>query len=77
MTQPARDHIDGCFVQYDYTNQAWLKDGVYQKCGHILCNAFKGTVYEEGSKMCYGMRHEGEVADPNAHIEPPTLLSSN
>lgn len=42
-------------VQYDYTNQAWLRDGVYQKCGHLECRYIK--MYE---KECYGSKHEGE-----------------
>ena len=65
MTQP--------FVQYDYTNQAWLKDGKYQKCGHIECNSFKGTCFEDSVKLCYGMKHLGEGADSNARIEPPRV----
>ena len=35
---------------YDYTKQAWVKDGKYIRCGHpadIECN-------------CYGKAHEGE-----------------
>lgn len=64
MTQPQPEP----FVQYDYTNQAWLSDGVYQKCGHIECNAIKG--YE---KECFGSKHEGEGADPDADIHPTEI----
>ena len=35
---------------YDYDNQAWVKNGLYVRCGHpenVNCN-------------CYGKRHEGE-----------------
>lgn len=36
---------------YDYTHQAWVKDGRYMRCGHAQkCN-------------CYGRVHEGEAAD--------------
>ena len=39
---------------YDYTRQAWVRDGRYIRCGHIaLCD-------------CYGRTHEGErVAIPS------------
>ena len=53
--EPARDHVSGAVVQYDYTNQAWLRDGVYQKCGHLECEYVEG--YE---RQCYGSKHEGE-----------------
>jgi len=35
---------------FDYKNQAWVKNGLYVRCGHpenVNCN-------------CYGKRHEGE-----------------
>jgi len=35
---------------YDYTNQAWVVDGVYIRCGHP----------EEMGCNCYGKEHEGE-----------------
>ena len=41
-----------CRLSYDYDKQAWIKDGVYQNCGHpkdVACN-------------CYGRRHAGEEA---------------
>jgi len=35
---------------YDYTNQAWVVDGKYVRCGH-----------PDGMNCgCYGKRHEGE-----------------
>ena len=38
-------------VNYDYINQAWIRDGKYQRCGH------RGNC-----RICYGTRHEGELA---------------
>lgn len=38
--------------EYDYKNQAWVKEGVYIRCGHR----------EENDCKCYGKEHEGEVA---------------
>ena len=39
-------------IWYDYKNQAWVVDGRYQRCGHLqFCS-------------CYGLVHEGEIADP-------------
>lgn len=40
---------------YDYTNQAWVRDGIYVACGHptwFIC-------------YCYGKMHQGEKADPS------------
>ena len=39
-------------VQYDYTNQAWVIDGLYQRCGHP----------EDMDCQCYGRIHAGEEA---------------
>lgn len=37
-------------MEYDYVNQAWIKDGKYVRCGHQTdCN-------------CYGRIHEGQKA---------------
>ena len=38
---------------FDYKNQAWVKNGLYVKCGHpksMECN-------------CYGRLHEGEKSN--------------
>lgn len=37
---------------YDYIRQAWVKDGVYVRCGHP----------ESLNCSCYGRKHEGEIA---------------
>jgi len=43
---------------FDYTNQAWLRWGVYLRCGHgSLCG------------VCYGTVHEGEPPDSNTDIQ--------
>ncbi len=37
-------------IRFDYDTQAWIKNGVYVKCGHVdQCG-------------CYGKAHEGERA---------------
>lgn len=37
-------------LHYDYQNQAWVRDGVYIRCGHP----------ESMNCGCYGRLHEGE-----------------
>jgi hypothetical protein len=44
-------------IQYDYKNQAWVVDGIYQACNHpesMECN-------------CYGRIHAGEQVDDCDH----------
>ena len=41
-------------THYDYKNQAWVSDGVYQRCGHP----------DEMNCGCYGRTHEGEIKTP-------------
>ena len=43
-------------VQYDYDNQAWIRNGVYQRCYHPKLMKCR----------CYGTLHEGEKA-PSIH----------
>lgn len=38
---------------YDYDKQVWIKDGVYQDCGHPA----------EMNCDCYGRIHKGEQAE--------------
>ena len=62
-------------TQYDYDNQAWIVNGVYEDCGH----AEPGTVVDPGQPggpggapyvakecRCYGRLHKGEKA-PSIH----------
>jgi hypothetical protein len=43
-------------IQYDYDNQAWVRNGKYEDCAH-----------PEGMECrCYGRKHAGERA-PNIH----------
>ena len=37
-------------VAYDYVNQAWIRNGVYEACGHP----------PEMDCQCYGRLHAGE-----------------
>lgn len=44
-------------IYYDYENQAWVRHGVYQRCGHpasMTC-------------VCYGLRHAGEPPTADIH----------
>jgi hypothetical protein len=43
---------------FDYTNQAWIQDGVYLNCAHPL---------DHGCR-CYGRLHEGEAPEVGASI---------
>ena len=43
---------------FDYTNQAWVADGVYQRCSHP----------EDMDCQCYGRLHEGEPPMVGASI---------
>ena len=45
-------------IQYDYTNQAWLKDGVYRPCAHPTSMNCK----------CFGKIHMGEPAIEGAEV---------
>lgn len=40
---------------FDYDKQAWVKDGLYVRCGHLK------------SCGCYGRIHEGEKATIPSH----------
>ena len=53
---------------YDYTNQAWILDGVYVRCGHPEVGDVlpEGTVWTGCS--CYGLEHEGEPPAVDASI---------
>lgn len=41
-------------IWYDYTNQAWVVNGVYKNCGHP----------ESMQCRCFGRKHEGEKPTP-------------
>jgi len=43
---------------FDYANQAWIRWGVYIRCGH-----------GEYCVVCFGRLHEGEEPAPNARIQ--------
>jgi len=57
-------------IQYDYDNQAWIIDGVYQDCNHphdareMFGEQFGTGIYRVCD--CYGREHKGERA-PNIH----------
>ncbi len=46
MTEHAQD------IRFDYGNQAWIVNGIYERCGHP----------EEMACGCYGRIHAGEPA---------------
>lgn len=45
-------------VLFDYTNQAWVVDGRYVRCGHPASMACR----------CFGLIHEGEIVRPDAEV---------
>ena len=47
-------------VQFDYDNQAWIVNGVYQDCNH------PARMAAQCEASCYGRKHKGERA-PNIH----------
>jgi hypothetical protein len=51
-------------IQYDYNNQAFIIDGVYQDCGHPQAGELTmlGEVWDGCN--CYGRKHAGELYDP-------------
>jgi hypothetical protein len=51
---------------YDYTNQAWLVDGRYEKCGHRKPS--DGPACE-----CYGRIHEGKTPEEVAAGRQPNV----
>ena len=44
--------VDKAKYSYDYDKQVWIKDGLYQDCGHP----------KEMPCQCYGRVHVGEKA---------------
>lgn len=48
---------------FDYTNQAWVVDSRYVKCGHLIEGIDQLT--QPGDQFtdcsCYGRKHEGEA----------------
>ena len=71
------DHITAHNLQYDYTNQAWIIDGVYAKCycpepGTLVNPGLPGgpggEPYIMGECSCYGRLHEGETPMVGASI---------
>ena len=65
------DHIANHSIKYDYTNQAWIIDGVYAKCycpeaGTLVDPSREnggpgGSPYVAWECECYGRLHEGET----------------
>ena len=63
--QSSNEYRNGLlFNGYDYTNQAWVMDGVYITCGHVMPNPMTG---KPTPCKCYGKIHAGEPS-----IEPET-----
>ena len=58
-------------TQFDYTNQAWVVDGRYVRCGHQDCIIDTHGPVDDIEKLraqvarsCYGTRHLGERPAP-------------
>ena len=71
------DHVATHNIRYDYTNQAWIIDGVYAKCycpeaGTLVDPGQPGgpggEPYIMGECGCYGRLHEGETPMVGASI---------
>ena len=59
-------------IQFDYTNQAWVVNGRYERCGHQTCKIDTGPIFmsnEEKSRYCYGTQHVGERPLPGVSID--------
>ncbi len=61
--------------QFDYTNQAWVVDGRYVRCGHTTCIIDAHGPVDDWDKFqaqlaqsCFGNRHLGERPHPEAHV---------
>lgn len=48
---------------YDYTNQAWVRDGRYVACGHVPVPATGKYICD-----CYGRLHQGEQIAIDADV---------
>jgi hypothetical protein len=58
-------------IQFDYDNQAWIINGIYQDCGHrISSDVITGQQWcatENSTRfLCYGRKHKGKRA-PSIH----------
>ena len=53
---------------YDYTNQAWILDGVYVRCGHPEVGERLPDGQQWTGCQCYGLIHEGEAPMVGASI---------
>ncbi|MGB6499419.1 MAG: hypothetical protein WBF09_20650 [Candidatus Acidiferrum sp.] len=51
---------------YDYTRQAWVKDGVYLRCGHP----------ESMQCGCYGREHAGQTSEERQPGSVESLINS-
>ncbi len=61
-------YIDGRLQDgYDYENQAWVRNGVYVRCGHA----------DSVNCRCFGKLHEGEQARKRSNMEGRSLESSS
>lgn len=49
--------------QYDYTNQAWVRDGVYVACSHVLEAGYALELCQ-----CFGRIHAGEMVLSEAKV---------
>lgn len=53
-----REHFERPADGFDYTNQAWVRDGRYVRCGHPASM----------NCTCYGRLHAGEPIAANAEV---------
>jgi len=62
-------------IQFDYTNQAWVVDGRYERCGHTTCvfdthgpTDNLDLLRERVARSCFGTRHVGERPLPDVEL---------
>jgi len=58
--------------EFDYTNQAWLKDGRYVRCPHRTCVYVALCPWDSYTEVCrrscFGTRHVGERPNLTAEV---------
>lgn len=57
-------------IEFDYTNQAWVVDGRYERCSHPTCKIDTGPIFYGPASLspCYGTQHVGERPLPSASV---------
>ena len=66
----SRNLVDS--IQFDYTNQAWVVNGRYERCGHTDCKidarGQPAMSDQQKRRNCFGTNHVGERPLPNVSL---------